>query len=73
METKLSKPSKSRILSSLFANPKYRGKHVVVLNDKIYVASTGSEAAKIFEEQTKKHPGKTPLTTYIPADNTLIL
>lgn len=73
MKVKSKSKLDSDVVSLLFSDPKYFGKHVVVMGGKIFVASTGDQAAKIFEEQTKKHPGETPLATYIPENNALIL
>lgn len=73
MKIKPDPKSVSNLISLLFSDPKYFGKHVIVVGGKIYVASTGDQAAKIFEEQSKKHPGETPLATYVPENNALIL
>ena len=51
----------------------YVGKHTIEIAGKIFTARTGDEAARIFDEQTKKHPNETPTVTYVPSENTLIL
>lgn len=60
-------------LSKILANPKYRGKHIVVVNGKVFSANTGQEAARIFREAVKKYPQKKPTITYIPQEDTMIL
>lgn len=60
-------------LSKILSSPKYRGKHVVVVNGKVFSAVTGQEAARIFKQVTKKYPQKKPTITYVPKEDTLIL
>ena len=56
-----------------FNNPKYKGRHLILIAGKVFSAKTGKEAAKIFDVVTKKYPGKIPTITYIPKNETLIL
>lgn len=67
--------SKIRMLdiSKVMSNPKYRGRHLVMIADKIFVAKTAKEAVRIFDKVTKKYKGKIPTITYIPHSDTLIL
>lgn len=60
-------------LSKILANPKYKGKHVVVVDNKIFSAVTGQEASRIFKQVVKNYPKKKPTITYIPKEDTLIL
>jgi len=53
--------------------PKYRGKHLVIVQDKIFTATTGQEAARIFREVIKKYPEDKPTITYVPKEDSLIL
>lgn len=50
-----------------------RGKHVVVVGEDIYSASTQKGAETMLKKARKDHPKKTPLYTYIPAEELLIL
>lgn len=61
------------ISAEIFSNPAYFGKHVVVVGDEVFVATTGDEAVRILEEARKKHPDKQPMLAYIPKEETLIL
>ncbi len=65
--------STKQIIHQIYNDPKYAGKHVVAIDGNIFVAKTGDEAAKIFAEQTKKHPGATPMGTYVSDAEALIL
>lgn len=55
------------------SSPKYRGKHLVIVKNKIFTALTGQKAAKIFKEIIKKYPGEKPTITYVPKEGSLIL
>jgi len=54
-------------------NKSYRGKHIIMIANKVYTATTGKNASKLFDKLTKKYPDKTPTITYIPKNDTLIL
>ena len=45
----------------IFRNPFYRGKHVILVNGKLYTADSGEEAAKIL-----KNLEKTKLKVFLP-------
>ena len=57
----------------IFSNPRYRGKHVVLVGGEIFTAQTGEGAAKILEKVSKKYPNKTPEIAYLPKTDSLIL
>lgn len=57
----------------VFTNPLYQGKHLVMIQDKVFSAKTGSEAAKIFKKVIKKYPNEKPTITYVPKEGSLIL
>lgn len=50
---------------------KYAGKHVAIVDDKI--AGVGDSAKEAYDAAKKKFPRKSPLLTYIPTGETLIL
>ena len=62
-----------KLLLSALSSPKYRGKHIVIVKDKIFSAQTGQAATKIFKEVVKKYPKEKPTITYVPKDGSLIL
>ena len=66
---KISKQTSLKVLSS----PRYRGKHLIIVKDKIFTAKTGQEAARIFKEVIKKYPKEKPTITYVPKEGSLIL
>lgn len=67
--TTISKQNSLKALSS----SKYRGKHLVIVKNKIFAAKTGQEASKIFREVIRKYPKEKPTITYVPKEGSLIL
>lgn len=57
----------------VMANPKYRGRHLVMITGKVFAAKTAKEARKIFDRVTKKYHNQTPTITCVPKVDTLIL
>lgn len=62
-----------KTMQRVLSNPKYKGKHVVVVDNKIFTAKTGDGASKILDRVRQDYPQKTPAVTYIPDADTLIL
>lgn len=60
-------------MEKILNNPRFRGKHVIVVAGKIFTAKTGEKASKILAEVRRKYPKKTPAVTYVPDADTLIL
>ncbi len=60
-------------MADVFANPRFRGKHVVLVANNIYTAKTGQGAAKILDRVLKKYPQETPEIAYLPKAHSLIL
>lgn len=57
----------------VFANPRYRGKHIILAAGKIYTARTGQGAAEILKKLEEKYPDVTPEIAYLPKARSLIL
>lgn len=64
---------KDRIFIKVLLNPKYRGKHIIMIKGKVYTASNGKEASSIFDRLTKEYPKEIPTLAYIPKEDALIL
>lgn len=60
-------------MSSLFGNPRYRGKHVVLIGGKVFTAKTGEGMSKILEDTRKKYPSEIPEVAYLPKAHSLVL
>lgn len=57
----------------IMSNPKYRGKHIVVVAGEVFAAKTSREANKILDKLEKKYPSEIPAITYVPEADTLVL
>lgn len=60
-------------MQKIMADPRYRGEHVIVVGDRVYTARTGKKAARILKELRKERPEETPVVTYIPEADSLVL
>lgn len=58
---------------NILGNPRYKGKHIVVVRNKVFASKTGRQASKVLDRLEKKYPRETPAITYIPKEDTLIL
>lgn len=61
------------LMTRAYRNPKFSGKHIVVIGGKIYATKTGRASSELLEKLLKKYPKETPLITYIPMEDSLIL
>ncbi len=62
-----------RLLMKAYRSRRYRGKQVMIVGGKIFSAGTGRQAVKLFHRITKAYPQQSPLITYIPKADSLIL
>lgn len=60
-------------MHDVFKNPRYQGKHVVLIEGRVFTAKTGNGASEILKDVRKKYPGVTPEIAYLPKPGTLIL
>lgn len=58
---------------SIMSDPRYRGKHIIVIKNQVFTAKTGDQASKMLTKLEKKYPNEVPAITYIPKADTLIL
>lgn len=58
-------------MRTIFDNPKYRGKHVILAAGKVYTAKTGKKALEILGKIRKKDPEVVPEICYLPRKNKL--
>jgi len=67
------KNNKKITMIKIMSDPQYQGKHVILIANQVYTASTGKIANKIVDRLEKKYPNEVPAMTYIPKSDTLIL
>lgn len=56
-----------------FGNPYYRGKHVLLVANKVFTAKTGDGISKILDNVRTKYPKHIPEVAYIPKKQLLTL
>lgn len=62
-----------KIMEKVLNDPRYKGKHVVVVASKIFTANTGDGISKILDRLDKKYPNEIPNIAYVPEVESLIL
>lgn len=67
------KQTSQKLMEKVLNDPKYKGKHVIVVAGKVFTANTGDGAGRILDEVRKKYPRAIPAITYLPDADTLIL
>lgn len=70
---KKSQKTASSLMHKAYRDPKYSGKHVFAIAGKLYATKTGRASSNLLDKLLKKYPEETPLITYIPTEDTLIL
>jgi hypothetical protein len=60
-------------MPEIFKNPRYRGKHVILVGGRVFTAKTGDGAAEILRKVRKQYPNVTPEVAYLPKAHSLIL
>lgn len=61
------------LISKVYKDPQYSGKHIIIIGGKIHAKKTGSAKSKLLEKLIQKYPQETPIIAYIPKEDTLIL
>jgi hypothetical protein len=53
-------------MMQILQNPRYRGKHIIIADGKLYTAKTGDGATEILKKVRKKNPNVIPEIAYLP-------
>jgi len=69
----MKKEARKLTMVNIMSNPKYKGKHIIVIAGKVFTAKTGERADKLLDNLEKKYPKEIPAITYIPKADALIL
>jgi len=67
-----SKPNTS-LLAKVYANPRYRGKWLILIRGKVFRDPKGMAGVRKLKSLLKRYPGETPTIVYVPKAETLIL
>jgi len=70
---KKSQETASALMHKAYRDPKYSGKHVIAIAGKLYATKTGRASSNLLNKLLAQYPKETPLITYIPTEDTLIL
>lgn len=62
-----------RILQHVYANPRYRGKHLIIAGGEIFVARSAAEAPQLLNRVMRSYPHATPTLVYVPKADALVL
>jgi hypothetical protein len=60
-----------QLLSEVYKNPKYSGKHVIIIGGKVHATKTGAASSALLEKLLRKHPREVPKITYVPREESL--
>jgi len=56
-----------------YKNPLYRGKHLIIVGEKVFVTTPGKKANDLFDRVAKRYPNEKLTLVTIPKADTLIL
>lgn len=73
MKTNGHTASQAALIAKVYANPRYRGKRVVVIQGKVFPGAKGSTGLRQLRRLLKRYPHETPTIVYVPKAETLIL
>jgi hypothetical protein len=63
----------SKVMLNVMSNPRYKGRHIVVVKGKVFTAGTGKQVNKLLDRLELQYPHDRIALTYIPRGDTLIL
>lgn len=61
------------LIAKAYANPRYRGKRVVILQGKIFPTPVGVAGFRKLQSLLKRYTRETPTIVYVPKAEALIL
>lgn len=64
---------KEDLIAKVYANPRYRGKRVIVIHGRAFPTSFGRQGFRQLQVLVERYPGETPTIVYVPKAETLIL
>lgn len=73
MKTNGRAASKANLVAKIYANPRYRGKRIIIIHGKAFPSARGARGVRQLEHLLKRYPRETPTIVYVPTAETLIL
>ena len=65
--------STASVIAKVYANPRYRGKRVIVIHGKVFPSSGGKSGFRQLKALLQRYPEETPTIVYVPKAESLIL
>ena len=65
--------SNKSLITQVYANPRYRGKWLILIRGKVFRDPKGMAGVRKLKTLLKRYPGETPTIVYVPKAETLIL
>ena len=65
--------SQTNLLAKVYANPRYRGKRVIIIHGKVFPTAGGAMGFRALKRLLKAYPRETPTIVYVPKADGLIL
>lgn len=63
----------AHLVAKVYANPRYRGKWVIVVHGRVFPQPRGRAGFRLLSSLVKRYPAETPTLVYVPKAETLIL
>lgn len=63
----------ANLIAKAYANPRYRGKRVVIIHGKIFPSANRRKGFHTLKTLLDRYPKETPTIVYVPRAETLIL
>lgn len=61
------------LIATVYANPRYRGKRVIIIHGRVFPSIGGRPGFRKLQALLKRYPRETPTIVYVPKADTLIL
>ena len=65
--------SPERLIAKVYANPRYRGKRVIIIHGKVFQTPSGRFGFHKLKSLVERYPKETPTIVYVPKADTLVL
>lgn len=73
MKTNGRSPSTIGLVAKVYANPRYRGKRVIIIHGKVFPGSGGKSGFRQLKALLQRYPEETPTIVYVPKAESLIV
>ena len=67
------KHQSKNLIHKVYKDKRYKGKHIIIIGGRIYATKTGRASSELLDKLLKKYPEETPIMSYIPKADSLIL